>query len=1474
MSDVKSYKVLFYTALVTILTASSPSAQPVSPPEASSKTVAEEICTVCHKADEIEGVNRECSVWMKHGHPVYVTPSGQVRIPKKFPLNKGQLYCGTCHVVGTNQTEGEKTPYLYSNKLPLRFENHSSSLCLECHPQMKIDGASVSPTGLDFIVTGTTTTEGGRKEYADKSSFVYNHPMNQKTGRIPKQLLEAGGSFGRSKDTIICETCHIIHQAQDDKLLVLNAQELCGFCHSEMEAHDREKASLRGTHPVNILPSLAPVDVKVLESGGKLGPQGDIVCLTCHKLHLSKNKNSLLVEGNQQSAFCIRCHEKQANDIKGTKHDLRLIAANEKNIQGQKPEETGLCGGCHLPHKGQGAKMWAKEIFDKQTDTVTQLCNSCHWAEGCASGKKTGEFSHPVGVEMQRISAARSNFPLFDSSGTLKGRGEVTCATCHNVHRWDSGSADKGDLKQNGTNKNSFLRARNVDSELCRDCHSDKWRIMGTSHDPLAKLYENFPVMKDKAGAPLGLCDQCHSVHNAASVSLWQRPLGKGEDEMSQICSSCHSDKQVASSRLLGKFSHPVGNSILELGRRLKATLPVFDDMMRYDPKGKVFCNSCHDTHQWDPNKDKPGTYTKVKGDVSNSFLRKSPLNDKDELCSGCHQEEKWIQGTDHDLRITAVDEKNANGLTIKQSGICLSCHAVHNAADGYFLWNKELGAGKDPVTQRCNSCHSEGKSAAKKLTGFSHPVGGKMDKDLDLPHFPTYDDDMKRVDGGGKMLCSTCHNTHKWEPEPKKAANENLEGTNRNSFLRISIEKGQALCLECHQEKITVEGTAHDLSVSAPGAKNHLGQAADKNEICGSCHVVHNAAASAKLWARKPGAAQNAISQLCNSCHAPGECASKKMVTNSHVVGVGIYGAGGKTSLPLYDKQGLRADKGLVTCATCHDSHQWNPQQAVKGDGKLIEGTEKTSFLRLTDSTNSELCFDCHKDKQTIVNTPHNLALNRPNEKNIRGETPAQSGICRTCHLVHNGSLPAMLWAKNPGTTNKIRNWDESLITSPDIGAALCTGCHSPQGTASDKIPRFALHPDNSFIIQKEVKSFGLPLIPEPFAYAYAAGNILVAAASLEQGFLPKFPLLNKDGAVTAAGNITCSTCHDSHQLSPQGLKLRSDPLQRGGIANNFLRPGIVNGLCSDCHGNKSYFLYAYFHRSRPKLPIAETTVHLTYKGCIFCHETPPERDKFTKLKISGDINKLCTSCHEGQKLSGEVHPVGLAMLTGKIKLPLFKGEVACTTCHDLKGHQIASGNQKLTNPTFLRIAQSSELVAIGPRSGQVKTGYPNDRLALCAECHGEGNPRFNPHLQQVGANKVVNEQMCFLCHTSVSKEQPIAGDDAQLRAPIEKHCIGCHADKLKQHPANVDHFGKALSPITLSMLKMSMRVDIKSIPLAEGKLVCPTCHNPHQKGAPLYQYSQNKDKGEIREKLSGFGSCALCHRKGGGPANIGAPF
>ncbi len=749
----------------------------------------EMMCFSCHDGFVLDSR----SLWLnkEHTHPVGVVPSENVRLPKEegktiFPLNDdGKVYCGTCHSAHGIDWSETKSP------LFLRMQNINSSLCKTCH-------------------VDRTESQNSR----------HNHPIDQKVSEGARQLIGIGSKLSQ-KSEVICQSCHLVHDSTEDKLLVVNndRSQLCIACHQDKSNATNSGNKQHFTHPVNTSPKNLTIPTIFADSGAKFGPNGEIECQTCHKLHLAPSQKLLVLEStNLTEGVCINCH-KDKRSVLSAGHNLLGKAAEitlgEKNQPGS---NLGVCGVCHNAHNGKGPNMWARQL-PPNSDLTASLCLSCHSNSGPANNHTVGFYSHPVGSEL--VSNMKPNgLPLFTSMGrkTYSTKyGRITCATCHDVHgpasqlNIDASSINKKD----GTGKYLRKGEGNLLS-LCKTCHEDKLSIKNTKHDIEAN---------SDASMPLGVCSNCHQVHNAKGPRMWARDTGVDTYDTSTLCRDCHQQNGQAKDKTTGSHSHPIGVSVNKSGIRVtpqgwvedvagvKITtppqLPLYDNNGNKLKKGEglVGCGTCHDPHVWSPASTKASYATKKdqEGDARNSFLR-IPSAPDGSLCITCHKSKTTIRDTEHDLSITVPEATNNLGEGLTQSGICGQCHAVHNAVQDLALWARPPGPADNRPEMLCRSCHRKTEIARAKVPEkASHPTyvmawdGDLRDSDKKgITHLPVFSDSGSKA-MTGYITCPTCHNVHQWRPtELQKGPGENQEGDIFSSFLRLRSTENM-LCTDCH---------------------------------------------------------------------------------------------------------------------------------------------------------------------------------------------------------------------------------------------------------------------------------------------------------------------------------------------------------------------------------------------------------------------------------------------------------------------------------------------------------------------------------------------------------------------------------------------------------------------------------------------------------------------------------------------------
>ena len=918
------------------------------------------LCETCHtKKPDI----KEKSKRRQYSHPMDVRLMKEARLPERWENGEkpylsfdGRINCRTCHSPhnGTNDNH-----LLVDSNVKGRF-------CLYCHTSKKV--VEKSKHNLSITAPEARNIDG-------------------------KDVKEKG----------VCSACHLMHKGTGPKMWARklgpgrnNIEKLCTSCHKKKGIAEKKIVG-SFSHPVgrdiSALGDGVKTDLPLYTADGhKTGKKdkGMVVCTTCHNPHQwdptdpertadkdeeGDGSNSFLrKQAFIQSDLCIECHSDKLT-VRSTKHDLNITGRNLKNIKGSTIAQSGVCGGCHLPHNGEGPKMWARKLGPGK-DKIERLCTSCHKKGGLAKKKVVGKNSHPVGRDISALGdGVKTDLPLYTTTGIRsekKDKGMVECGTCHNPHRWDpSDPKHTGKKDEEGDTKTSFLRkTANNKSKLCTSCHKNKAPIIGTKHDLnlMAKGSKNVLGESPLAG---GVCSGCHVPHNGEGPKMWARKPYKEKTGVESLCRSCHRKEGLAEKKVIGKNSHPVDRDISVL--KVKTDLPLYSSdggKTGKKDKGMVECGTCHNPHRWDPTDPKRTAGKDEEGDGSNSFLRIS-VNGESDLCIECHKQKIAVKNTKHDMNLMAKGSKNVLGESPLAGGVCSGCHVPHNG-EGPKMWARKPYKEKTGVESLCRSCHRKEGLAEKKVIGKnSHPV----DRDISVLKVKT-DLPLYSSDGGktgkkdkGMVECGTCHNPHRWDADnPDIVPDKEEEGNATNSFLRVKASPAPSLCIGCHNDKRYILSTEHDLRITAPDAENAKGENILESGVCGQCHSVHNASGNLLLWAMKPGYSDDPMEQLCRSCHSDNGIAAKKQpLRYTHPRDVLMVSSDemkreeGKKGIyfPLYDEDGTKGDAGYISCPTCHNPHRWSPFKADYGPGKNTEGSAINSFLR--NKSETALCTDCH---------------------------------------------------------------------------------------------------------------------------------------------------------------------------------------------------------------------------------------------------------------------------------------------------------------------------------------------------------------------------------------------------------------------------------------------------------------------------------------------------------------------------------
>ncbi len=727
------------------------------------------MCLSCHDGSIMDSRSR---INGDTGHKTDMPPPAAMKIPKIFPLDEtGKIQCATCHTAhGVPSGTGHGTTIF------LRTSNKDSAMCRRCH----------------FGMDGKT---GG-----------FNHPMGQIDREIPATLFAMSAASGKEKKKMTCETCHIAHGSIHESYLIKSGKDsgLCLDCHQDKRMFTPE-GQKKPYHVYNVKPVTVKIPGALVDRGARFGRNKEIICQTCHKVHRNEiQQDLLLIKQDAKSTLCLTCHKDKQN-LSSTKHNLVHTAPGEKNLQDNTVAEAGICSACHLPHK-------AARQLDGKADITTQMCKSCHGKGKIAENERLWGNSHPLNSNPLKkegndslytvvdVRRKKLTLPLFNKYSIQDSYGKMTCATCHDPHRWRADSST-GEIRKNvkGDRTSSFLRVQSP--QICRECHSAKFHITGSEHN-MNEVAPKALNIFEKTPAESGICGACHLVHGGQNNFLWARAVSDAKDGgTQQLCLSCHKNDGPARKKIIKGYSHPV--NLLPSEKGITTTLPLFDSNGKNSKAGIMTCSTCHDPHRWDSTKILADDNTNLEGDSRNSFLRleNSPSA---KLCENCHPNQALIEKTDHDLNILAPSSKNKLGQKPEQSGTCGVCHLAHNSKNQIRLWGQGFGRGGDLMEQMCKNCHKKRGSAQNKNPRIAfhpdefaiHNSGRNIQSRQG--YFPLFDKTSGDLINSGNISCPSCHNVHQWSSLSKeKGSGKNPEGDVSNSFLRnLSY---QTICIDCH---------------------------------------------------------------------------------------------------------------------------------------------------------------------------------------------------------------------------------------------------------------------------------------------------------------------------------------------------------------------------------------------------------------------------------------------------------------------------------------------------------------------------------------------------------------------------------------------------------------------------------------------------------------------------------------------------
>lgn len=426
--------------------------------------------------------------------------------------------CTTCHeVAGCSDMPAVATL------------DHPVSKCQECHePHNPAQGMFLKEPVVTLCVSC-------HKDFAGDAAAGM-HPMGPMERALPAELVEAGVWAGEDAHSLTCVTCHPTHTAAHDRLLSFSpdSNRLCLTCHDDKFGEESAKgmAPHHGQSPI-----LNADQREVVRSwNGRVGPSGELLCLSCHDVHKRNARTAMLRFLPKYGETCGACHPQHDGFVGGT-HDLRTNFPMEPNIIGLTPRADGPCSACHLAHG------FARTAEPTRSDPSGQ-CVTCHQRGAIGQAKLAEGFGHP----------------------------DTGCTDCHNPH--EMRNADY--LSDTGP-------------KLCAKCHSEETSLLGGPHD-CTRAPDAWPEAARESGGP---CLSCHVPHGGEREDLFRthgpQEIGHHDD----VCLVCHADAAWGAPTAIAAI-HP--HDISADQNKVDLALVPKDDAGNM----RMGCRTCHNPHGGD----------------------------------------------------------------------------------------------------------------------------------------------------------------------------------------------------------------------------------------------------------------------------------------------------------------------------------------------------------------------------------------------------------------------------------------------------------------------------------------------------------------------------------------------------------------------------------------------------------------------------------------------------------------------------------------------------------------------------------------------------------------------------------------------------------------------------------------------------------------------------------------------------------
>lgn len=679
--------------------------------------------------------------------------------------------------------------------------------------------------------------------------------------------------------------------------------------------------------------------------------------------------------------------------------------------------------------------------------------------------------------------------------------------------------------------------------------------------------------------------------------------------------------------------------------------------------------------------------------------------------CAICHIEWSEAFAEGHGTPLIDVPPNPPDQPAVSRSATCLSCHDGSVVDSRRRVWQQ----------------HGHG-------TDITPPPNMKIPPNLPLVN--------------GRVACRTCHSAH--------TTGAPMGGIGTAVFLRVPNAASE-LCQSCHPDQTRgpelgthpTGGMPWPVPASLVAAGARVGP--NPRELtCQVCHTPHGAAHDHLLVL---GTETNS---LCLTCHEQMRPGMFREGATEHPLSPKVTPA--QSSAVSEMGTSLGPDERLI-CLSCHKLHHGKGQRYMLAD----------------DLTDGHFCLRCHEERRALLDSPHDLRRDHPDEKNRLGMTPENGGPCSSCHLFHRYARAPEANDLDPAGGKCLtchqagRVAQAKVLDGVNHPQARCTQCHNPHEPGSGK---FLARPLAELCVTCHQTQAALAGGPHDRARSAAS-----------------WP------AAAEPWTDSCLPCHRPHGTAETGLF-------RAGLARDA---SAAEAACLPCHADAAFQARSRRALIHPRdatqlavphdLPLATSAGRQKQIACRTCHD--PHRGgqvsgKLLRLTEGADAQQLCATCHTD---TANIRMIGHA--AASLRAAGFDA-TSCRPCHAVHADPRSVAARLLWPNELLPQTESAPAVA--------------DQY--CVACHRTDGPVAPPaiatHPQVDMFNPGEPTAPGFL---------PLFNEHGDVDAKGSPRCRTCHLTHGRSDPAPLPG---SLGTLNARELR-ARRWDIRAF---AGNNVCTTCH------------------------------------------------